>query len=374
MGLGRIWHDLPVPQFRGAELVGLELSTPRLTLRPWQLSDAQAVAAIMATGRLHTYATNLPSPYTAEDARRFVTEIAPAAAQHGAGLELAVVERGSGTLSGAIALRLPQPAREASMGYWIAPPAWRQGFATEAVRALAQWGGDHGVARIEITCNVRNTPSAKVALRSGFTFEGLRRDAHAQFSRLATDSGEPVAPAFVPLPPAGLADGTIVLRVPALDDLPEFAEQEEDGQTVAVGVRGAPKSRAAMAELLARSELDWLVGRFAPFAVVDRESGRFAGSLHLRRSGPPHVGDLGFAIHPAFRGRGYAARALRLVCGWAFEYGGFERLELGTKSDNGASQHTVRAVGFTQEGVATRRLRNADGSFSDELRFALVRA
>jgi RimJ/RimL family protein N-acetyltransferase len=362
-----------VPQFRGAELVGLELSTPRLLLRPWRPGDAPEVAAILATGRVQAYAENLPSPYTGEDARRFVTEIAPAAAASGSGLEFAVVERGSGALSGAIALRLPLPSREASIGYWIAPTAWRQGFATEAVRALAQWGGDHGVARIEITCNVRNTASAKVALRSGFTFEGLRRDAHAQFSRLATDSGEPVAPAFVPLPPAGLADDTIVVRVPSLDDLPEFAEQEEDDRTVAVGVRGAPKSRAAMAELLARSELDWLVGRFAPFALVDRETGRFAGSLHLRRSGPPEVGDIGFAVHPAFRGRGYATRALRLVCAWAFEYGGFERLELGTKVDNTASQRSVRAAGFIAEGVATRRLRNADGSFSDELRFGLLR-
>jgi RimJ/RimL family protein N-acetyltransferase len=129
-----------------------------------------------------------------------------------------------------------------------------------------------------------------------------------------------------------------------------------------------------MAALLARSELDWLVGRTAPFAMVDRASGRFAGSLHLRRSGPPGVGDIGFVVHPAFRGRGYATRALRLVSAWCFEHGGFARLELGAKADNVASQRTAAAAGFRLEGVAAQRLRNADGSLCDELRFARLRS
>ncbi len=359
-------------QFRGVELDGLTLTTDRLVLRPWQPEDAPAVAAIMARGRLHTYAHNLPDPYTAEDARRFVAELAPAAATAGTGLECAVVHRASGRLTGAAALRLPHRSSAASIGYWIDPDQWRHGFATEATRALAAWGCDHGVERIEISCDVRNAASAKVALRAGFSFEAVRRDAQAQFARLATDSGDPVAPTLAALPAGGLADSAVTLRVPCLDDLDGFAEQEEDPLTLAVGARGQAKPRAAMAGLLARSELDWLVGHTARFTILDTASGRFAGSLHLRPSGPPGVGDVGYAVHPAFRGRGYAGRALRLVTGWAFGPGGFARLELGTKDENVASQRAAVAAGFAREGVSSRRLRNADASYSDEVRFCLV--
>ena len=77
-------------------------------------------------------------------------------------------------------------------------------------------------------------------------------------------------------------------------------------------------------------------------------------------------------MHPAFRGRGYTARALRLLADWAFEQAGFARLELGAKADNIASQKAALSAGFEPDGTWQARLRNADGTFSDEVRFALI--
>jgi RimJ/RimL family protein N-acetyltransferase len=77
-------------------------------------------------------------------------------------------------------------------------------------------------------------------------------------------------------------------------------------------------------------------------------------------------------VHPAFRGRGYTARALRLLVPWAFGPGGFARLELGAKTENVASQRAAVAAGFEPDGVRAGRLRNPDGSYSDEVRFALI--
>ncbi|HZZ96984.1 MAG TPA: GNAT family N-acetyltransferase [Jatrophihabitantaceae bacterium] len=359
-------------QFRGVELTGLEIPSERLLLRPWRGADAPTVAAIMQSGALHEYARSLPDPYTAEDAWRFVNEVAPAAAQAGTGLERAVVQQPSGRLVGAVALRLPQGSSPASIGYWIDPAAQRGGLATEATRTMAAWGLAHGVDRIEITCDVRNVASAKVALRAGFSFEGLRRDDHGVFARLAADSGEPIEPTFTPLAGDGLGDETMLLRVPCMNDLAAFAEQEEDEHTIAVGFLGRAKPRAAMAALLARASLEWLVGPTAQFTMVDVATGRFAGSLHLRGSGPPNVAGIGYAVHPDFRGRGYTTRALRLVADWAFSQAGFVRLELGARQHNIASQRAAAAAGFVPDGVAASRLRNADGTFSDEVRYALV--
>ena len=358
----------------GADPVGVELLTERLRLRAWRPEDGPAVAAIMATGRVHTYLRGLPDPYTVEDAHRFVTEFAPAAVAGGSALECAVTDRDDGRLVGAAALRLPRASAAATIGYWIDPARWGLGYAREATRALAQWGfSSAGIDRIEISCDVRNVASAKVALHAGFGFEGVRRDAHAQFGRLAADPGEAVGPAFAA--PAGgvLTDGVITLRMPAVEDLIGFAEQEEDPDTVAVGSLGHARPRAAMADLLARGRLDWLVGQVAPFTIVDVTTGSFAGSIHVRRAGPRDVAELGYAVHPAFRRRGVATRAIGLASSWALGEGGFARVELGAKRHNVASLHAARAAGFTEEGVARARLRNPDGSHSDEVRYALLR-
>lgn len=232
---------------------------------------------------------------------------------------------------------------------------------------------EFAAAQIEIQCDVRDLETARRALRCGFTFEAVRRDQRAVFSRLPHDPRDPIPPAFPELPAGGLTDGVVTLRVPNPDDLAGFAEQEEDAQTLAVSFSTEAKPRALMAALLARGELDWLVGRTAPFTIVDTASGRFAGTLHLRRQGPPGIADLGYVVHPAFRGRGYTARALRLVTAWAFEHGGFVRLELGAKRANVASQRAAIAAGYAFEGESPARLRDPDGSYSDELRYAVVK-
>jgi ribosomal-protein-alanine N-acetyltransferase len=63
---------------------------------------------------------------------------------------------------------------------------------------------------------------------------------------------------------------------------------------------------------------------------------------------------------------------LRLLVPWAFEAVGIARLELGAKPGNEASLRAAAAAGFEPDGVRRARLRNSDGSFSDEIRFALV--
>jgi RimJ/RimL family protein N-acetyltransferase len=78
-------------------------------------------------------------------------------------------------------------------------------------------------------------------------------------------------------------------------------------------------------------------------------------------------------VLPQFRGRGFTTRALRLLTGWAFSQTPIVRLELGCKVDNVASARSALAAGFVQEGVRPGRLRNPDGSYSDELVFGLVR-
>ncbi|MGI8761928.1 MAG: GNAT family N-acetyltransferase [Jatrophihabitantaceae bacterium] len=139
-----------------------------------------------------------------------------------------------------------------------------------------------------------------------------------------------------------------------------------------LGVTGQAHSPDQVRRECDRAGLDWLVGAGAPFSMVDVATGEVAGSIRLRLAGPPGVGGIGYVVHPRFRGRRYTTRALRLLSAWAFEHGGYARLELGAKIGNVASQRAALAAGFQPDGLRAARLRNPDGSFSDEARFALV--
>ena len=239
---------------------------------------------------------------------------------------------------------------------------------------------------MRLACDVRNLASVRTALNAGFAFEGVSRDGvssvgaddartHyadlARFARVADDPGDPLPHAFAALPAAGLTDGVITLRELGPADAAGLAGTDDE-LTLRVGFGGPAHTMRDVERMTATAGLDRLVGTRDMMAILDAATGAFAGSVTLRLAGPPGVGGLGYVVHPAFRGRGYATRALRLLVPWAFETARFARLELGAKVANVASQRAAAAAGFQPDGVRRRRLRNPDGTFSDEVRFALV--
>jgi ribosomal-protein-serine acetyltransferase len=62
------------------------------------------------------------------------------------------------------------------IGYWIRTSCAGQGYATEATLALVEFARRHlGAKRLEITSDARNAASRRVAEKSGFELEGIRR-------------------------------------------------------------------------------------------------------------------------------------------------------------------------------------------------------
>ena len=368
--------------FRGVELADLVLTTERLVLRPWQADDVPRIVEIMADEAMHEFLA-LPHPYTKESAAQFVGELAARPREDGTGLSCALVERAGGRVVGSALLRL---GTEPEIGYWVAGDAQGRGYATEATAALAAWGFERGLPRIGLLCEVHNLASARVALGAGFRFEGVSRDGFvgggyadvperrgdlARFARLAGDPAGPIRPAFPPLADGELSDGVVALRPERAGDAEALLECEDE-LTVQWNFTGTAKSRDDLLAATRRAGLDWLVGPAAQFALVDVATGRTAGGLQLRRAGPPQVGGIGYVVHPDFRGRGYTSRALRLLAGWAFDVADFARLELGAKVGNVASWRAAASAGWAEDGIRQTRLRNADGTFSDERRYVLL--
>lgn len=87
------------------------------------------------------------------------------------------------------------------------------------------------------------------------------------------------------------------------------------------------------------------------WAVVDKETGRFTGSVALLRTQwPAMTTEIGYWISPWGRGKGYAAEAVVAVSRWALDQG-FQRVELKAAVDNTASCKVAEAAGFVREGT-----------------------
>ncbi|TCO37689.1 GNAT family N-acetyltransferase [Dokdonella fugitiva] len=101
---------------------------------------------------------------------------------------------------------------------------------------------------------------------------------------------------------------------------------------------------------------DALVGTCSLFGV-DRE--------HKR-------GVIGYALLPAYWGRGLAGRMLQLALGHAFDGLGLERIEADIDPDNLASCRVVERAGFVREGYLRERWR-VGGGVQDTALYGLLR-
>jgi len=360
-------------EWDGVQLAGFELRSARLVLRRWRPADAPAVVEIMRDPRMSEYLP-LPRPYTTADAQ----ELVAAAAKPGNRLELAVVR--DGRLVGAIGIAHPAGAPgSAEIDYWVASNHWGAGYATEAVRTLARFAFERGLHRLQIRGDIGNVGSARVALRAGFSFEGIARLGsrsqqgladHAVFARLSTDSDAQVPPSWPELPE--LTDGVLLLRKTGPDDWQTLHAETANPESQRWGFGDEQTEQVAL-QRAQSAGLNWLVGRSADLIIGDVATGAAAGTMNLRWVGPPDVVGIGYGILPEFRGRRFTTRALRLIADWAFGQTSIVRLELGCQVDNVASARSAELAGFIRDGRFASRLRNPDGSYSDEIGFGLTR-
>ena len=91
--------------------------------------------------------------------------------------QLAMTLRGGGEAVGSCGIRRkPDRAREADIGYEVAPRLWGQGYVTEAARAMVDFGfRDLRLHRLSSWCIADNAASARVLEKVGFTLEGRLR-------------------------------------------------------------------------------------------------------------------------------------------------------------------------------------------------------
>lgn len=148
------------------------IATPRLVLRGFDLSDAALVQQLAGAHQIADTTLMIPHPYPDGAAEQWI-------ATHGAewtahrSLALAVTLKNSGQLVGSIGLSFTPEHARAELGYWIAVPHWRRGFATEAASGVIDFGFRViGLNRVQAHHFARNPASGRVLLRAGMKREG----------------------------------------------------------------------------------------------------------------------------------------------------------------------------------------------------------
>jgi RimJ/RimL family protein N-acetyltransferase len=151
----------------------VEIVTERLRLRPFRADDLAAFVAYRREPEVARY-QSWDTSYSMVDAEQFLASQRDVElGMPGAWVQLAAVDRRSGTLCGDCAVRVvtDQPAT-AEVGVTLAPAHQGSGLATEALAAvIAEMFEEHGLHRVYAHADDRNVAVHRLLERLGFRCE-----------------------------------------------------------------------------------------------------------------------------------------------------------------------------------------------------------
>jgi RimJ/RimL family protein N-acetyltransferase len=353
-----------------------EITIDDLLVRRWRAEDAEAVHRACQDPEVQRW-TPVPRPYEMAHAVGYVTDVSRDTWAARTAAHFGVFDGATGELLGSMGLvRLALPAGQAELGYWTAPSARGRGVATRAGRAVATWALDFlGVRRLVWRADVGNHVSRLVAMRIGFTIEGIQRNGLRAVDGDSLHDGwvgsllpGEVAVTTLPAVASGSAAARQVatfsraqptlrwpggmIRPPADDDVPGIAAACQDPETLrwtTVPTTYGPAQAESFVRV--RSPRTWQQGDGSVSVIADAD-GAYCGGIDLRIStDDPAVGEIGFQVAPWARGRGLGTAAVRTLCAWAFDSLDLTRIVWRAHVGNDASRRVAEKAGFTIEGV-----------------------
>jgi RimJ/RimL family protein N-acetyltransferase len=152
----------------------IHLKTQRLCLRPFQESDLDAFVTYRSDPDVARY-QSWTTPYSFDQAMTFLEEMKLAqAGTPGTWYQLAIERQIQPGIIGDCAFQvLEDDNRQGQIGFTLARPYQKQGYAAEAVRGLLDYlFGELRLHRVTAICDVENLASVKLLERVGMRREG----------------------------------------------------------------------------------------------------------------------------------------------------------------------------------------------------------
>ncbi|GAB6989772.1 GNAT family N-acetyltransferase [Paenibacillus pini] len=149
------------------------ITTARLILRPFNLSDAQQVSEHCNNYNVYKSTLTLPYPYPIDAAISWI-QTHEDNFNDNTSYEFAITDKLTQELYGAIGLSNNQKHRNGELGYWIGEEYWGKGYATEATQALIKFAFSiMDYHKVYARYFASNLGSGRVMQKSGMVQEGV---------------------------------------------------------------------------------------------------------------------------------------------------------------------------------------------------------
>ncbi len=144
------------------------LYSARLILRKIQIEDVPSLVKYANNKTISDHIVNIPYPYREPDAAfriRFVVDGFKKKTHYA----FAIILNETGEMIGEVSLHFQDKHQpHAQLGYWVGEPFWNKGIATEAARAVLDFGFNQlNLDLIFADCHPTNTASESVMLKLG---------------------------------------------------------------------------------------------------------------------------------------------------------------------------------------------------------------
>ena len=145
------------------------IETERLTLRRPRASDAGPMSLYAGDRRVAEMLEHVPHPYPPGAAEAFIERVLADLVTERVWIMDAEKIDGPEFI-GVISLKRQDEG--ARLGYWVGPPFWNTGYATEAALGVVAGARAAGLLRLEARVVAENEASAHVLLHAGFAEQG----------------------------------------------------------------------------------------------------------------------------------------------------------------------------------------------------------
>lgn len=132
-----------------------------------------------------------------------------------------------------------------------------------------------------------------------------------------------------------------------------FADLCADAQAMQFISRGGPLPRAAVDQILGRTEAMWREHGFGPWAAIEKATGNWLGRIGLSvLSDWPGADkwEVGYELIPTAWGHGYATEGARRAIRFAWEETSLRRVISVTVPDHLASRRVMEKAGLSLQG------------------------
>ena len=282
----------------------------------------------------------------------------------------------------------------ADLGMFVTRDRRSAGVGSALVEAALAWAREAGAHKVSLGVWPHNHAARGLYAKYGFVTEGTRRR-HARRRNgelwdvvsmgLVLDQTAPGGPGAergpapatpIDLPPGGIAAGGLVLRRWRTSDIPDLPAAVDDPEIHRwLDIIPDPYTAADGEEFVSRARQDLAEGRGVGLAITG--DGALLGAVGVRLPAhQPGVGEVGYWVAAAARGRGVATTATRALTDWAFDDLGLHRVELYAATGNAASRAVAERAGFELEGIrrSWRKIHGEPADFAAYARLAPTRS